>query len=330
VTSFGGMLNSRSDFEQRSRQGETVTLTPGESVSSAQDEAVSVPLEMLHPGQSLRLGDFKSTHIDQVARLEGSWPPILIGRADNSIIDGHYRYLAARRLGHAAIKCTYFEGDAESAFFEAVRRNLVHGLALSLRERERAGTRVLQLHPDWSNRKVAEVCGLSHMTIGRLRSESCPTGRNGRLDGKRRGRDDKARPIDSVNVRNQIAGALSASPEASLRQIAWQVGSSPETVRSVRKELSEKSTGNATDLVRELELVKEPARDITLTDSALRATDEAKSFSEWFGNNGCADWSDHVLSVPLSRVYEVADEARHRADQWMEFAHAVEGRAKSR
>jgi ParB-like chromosome segregation protein Spo0J len=330
VTSLGGILNSRAHFEQSPPQGQMDPLASDDSVSLAQGEAVSVCLDKLRPGQLLRLGELTSAHIDEVAQLEGRWPPILINRADHSIIDGHYRYFAARRLGHSTIQCTYFDGDAESAFFEAVRRNLVHGLALSLRERERVGTRVLELHPDWSNRKVAEICGLSHMTVGRLRSNRRPTALNGHLDGKRRGRDNKARPIDAVNVRNQIARALSASPEASLRKIAVDVGSSPETVRRVRKELSGKSTQKPRDLVKQSGAVNQPARDMTRTDAALTATDEAKRFSEWFRTNGCADWSDHVLSVPLSRVYEVADEARHRADQWAQFAKALEGRPRSR
>jgi ParB-like chromosome segregation protein Spo0J len=322
VTVSGGTLVTRTDFGQ------------GEG---GDDAPVSVPLESIHLGLSVRFGGFKSAYVEQIAHLGGKWPPILISRADNTIIDGHYRYLAARSLGYQVIECSYFEGDAESAFFEAVQRNLQHGLPLTLREREQAALKVLEFHHDWSDRRVAEICGLSHMTIGRLRTRHRPSDTNGHLDKMRTGRDNRVRPIDSNNVRSRIAGALARTPEASLRQIAHQVGSSPETVRSVRRELSGERA-NAKPVTAIYEMVRTPpvavetpsASDVTLTDAALRATDEAKLFSDWFSNNGCADWNDHVRSVPLSRVYEVADEARRRAEDWVQFAKAVEARAKSR
>ncbi len=38
----------------------------------------------------------------------------------------------------------------------------------------------------------------------------------------------------------------------------------------------------------------------------------------------------YAASVPLSRVYEVSDEARRRALFWAQFAERVESRAKRR
>ncbi len=38
----------------------------------------------------------------------------------------------------------------------------------------------------------------------------------------------------------------------------------------------------------------------------------------------------HVGVVPLSRVYEVADEARRRAAFWLGFAETLEGRVRRR
>jgi hypothetical protein len=62
----------------------------------------------------------------------------------------------------------------------------------------------------------------------------------------------------------------------------------------------------------------------------LRATPSAAAFSAWFSGADVGDeWSDHVAVVPLSRVYEIADEARRRAKSWTRFAEALELRTSA-
>jgi hypothetical protein len=51
----------------------------------------------------------------------------------------------------------------------------------------------------------------------------------------------------------------------------------------------------------------------------------------WFEQTSiAAEWRDLVNDIPISRLYEVADEARRRAQQWMELASTLEARAGSR
>jgi hypothetical protein len=60
----------------------------------------------------------------------------------------------------------------------------------------------------------------------------------------------------------------------------------------------------------------------------LSAT-QGKSFARWFERTSMAgEWADFVSGIPISRVYEVADEARRRAAEWLEFASAVETRVR--
>src|SRR5262249_45270348 len=122
-----------------------------------------------------------------------------------------------------------------------------HGLPLTLPERERAAGRILRLHRQWADRRIAEVCGLSPTTVARIRSSAAlassgtsrrPTNQSGQLD-KRIGRDRRLRPVDSSPLRHRIADALRANPAASLRVVAAKVGASPETVRRVRDRLPE-------------------------------------------------------------------------------------------
>jgi hypothetical protein len=299
----------------------------------ANGEAVKLPIGQVHPGPSPRVGRAKASHIEVLAELDGNWPPILINGDDFTIVDGYYRYLAARSLGHAYIYCHYFKGDPESAYVEAIRRNTKHGLPLTLEERKSAACRLIEGKPDWSDGRIAEICSLSPTTIGRIRNGlTCPTVAPHALD-KRVGRDNRSRPRDAVEARRKIAEAIDSQPDASLRKIASLVGCSPETVRSVRSSLTEGP--DMSDDSPTTELLSSINRDRVVelrewsADSALGATDDGSTFAQWFERNSIDDdWRRHVLTIPVSRIYEVADEARRRAHHWGEFADAVEARVR--
>ena len=60
-------------------------------------------------------------------------------------------------------------------------------------------------------------------------------------------------------------------------------------------------------------------------DRALAARDGGERFVEWFDSTAVdsVDGWEHIGVVPLSRVYEVADEARRRAAFWLGFAETL-------
>src|SRR5262249_46646500 len=127
----------------------------------------------------------------------------------------------------------------------------------------------------------------------------------------------------------------------SLRSIAAVVGSSPETVRSVRAKLRMVSGEPAPGV--------EPAPDTDATvlgllnrsgrvghrlegDRAFAGRERGAEFVQWFDATMVepADLWEHVGSVPRSRIYEVADEARRRAGVWADFADSLEGQLRRR
>jgi hypothetical protein len=272
-------------------------------------------------------------HVERLVVAAGEWPPIVVSRADRVVIDGSHRVAAARRLGFATIEAVLFDGSPEDAFVEFVRRNVTHGLLLTLAERKRAARRVLRSHPAWSDRRVAEVCGLSPKTVGRLRVErGCPSEGGPQLDGPVRiGRDDRARPVSRASVRPRVVAALHAEPNASLRAIAAVAGVSPETVRLVRMNLrGEPSTDlpNIDRAPRSTTSAEEPAA--WRTDAALRTAECGEDFLAWFERTALGeDDVARVQMVPLSRVYEIADEARRRSDAWLQVARVLEARSAS-
>jgi ParB-like chromosome segregation protein Spo0J len=307
---------------------------------------VRLELDALLPGYQLRLGGVDTDHVNVIALSEGNWPPVLVRRADNAIIDGHYRYRAARQLGHSHIDCVYFDGGEDAAFVEALWRNRNHGLPLSLRERERAAGHLLGLHPDWSDRRIAETCSLAPGTVGRLRSRMPRPSEDDDRGMVRMGRDGKRRPADPQASRARILRVLEAQPDRSLRAIARITGTSPATVRSVRDQpnlirkcigdavepsdvLGARSGANQNDLLVAQDQLAAPLTLRWVSDSALGATPEGKGFAGWLEQTNIGEESqDYVEGIPLSRVYEIADEARRRADAWLTFAAKLEGRAR--
>lgn len=300
------------------------------------DAVVSVSLDDLTISSSFRESGLNQEHVERLVRLDGRWPPVLVNRADRLVIDGVHRVAAARRLGHDCIEASFFEGEPDEALIEFVRRNVYHGLPLTLRERKRAASRVLVAHPEWSDRRIAELCAISPKTVGRLRltlTEVAATKPFPQLDTSTRvGRDNRSRPVNSALVRSRVLEAIQKEPHASLRAVARSVGVSPETVRLVRMNMTRPGPpiGGGPFLEALPSPASPPPEASWKSDRALSACRDGE-FLSWFDRTAIDDdqwqWVD---AVPLSRVYEVAAEARRRSEAWMCFARALEARSGKR
>lgn len=197
---------------------------------------------------------------------------------------------------------------------------------------------VLKLHADWSDRRVADVCGISPMTVARLRVVA--TGDSGQLSA-RVGRDGKSRPTDPVRARHRIAHALKANPGASIRQIAESTGASQATVRDVRTRLENGADVLSPRLAKAYQ--QRQAAQSQSTEQGSIAGDGRQDgaselptsldplFKEWFDGHRLksdTEWQPWVDSIPIGRVYEVVDAVRASADVWRRFASALENRAR--
>jgi ParB/Sulfiredoxin domain len=295
----------------------------------------SVEVAALKPGVRLRLGGVKSDHLESIVLTVGQWPPIVVRRSDHAIVDGHYRYLAAQRLGLRTLECTYFDGEEPSAFVEAVRCNRSHGLPLSVRERGAAARRILESYPEWSDRRIGTMCCLAAGTVGRIRASMARTIPGPADMDSCIGLDGRRRPRDPRSSRERIVTALQSRPDGSLREIARLTGTSPATVKAVRDRLGispeepHPEPPPWRDLSCVIPVAPSPAR--WMSDSALAAATEGDRFLDWFGRTSVGeDWRGFIEGIPVSRVYEIADEARRRAAAWQEFALVLEGRIRGR
>ncbi len=86
-----------------------------------------------------------------------------------NVVDGMHRLRAAHLLGLEEVSVRFIDGSADDAFILAVEANVRHGLPLTLADRRHAAARVLAIHPDWSDRRVATSTGLAPGTIAAIR-----------------------------------------------------------------------------------------------------------------------------------------------------------------
>jgi hypothetical protein len=198
--------------------------------------ALDVSIGSLVPGVYLRQAGTDMAHAQLLA--DAAWstslPPILVQKTGLRIIDGMHRLEAAKLRGKTHISARVVDCTDEEAFILAVQSNTLHGLPLSKADRIAGAKRILASHPDWSDRAVASVSGLSAKTVGVLRNRS--TGDVPVL-AKRLGRDGKKHPVSGTEGRLRAVEYIKAHPDAPLRQVAREADVSLGTVHDVRDRL---------------------------------------------------------------------------------------------
>ena len=344
MSAVAGSLEDQVPFANRHRGDRQVNGTGTRNGSPRTGEVITsaARVDTLVAGSQLRAAGLDEGHVAAFCELEGRWPPLLVwARERELVLDGAHRLAAARRLGHDTVQVVAFDGDADQAFVEAVRHNIGHGLPLTIADRTRASDHILRRHPDWSDRRIAEVCGLSPHTVAKLRDapprcEAPPSGKKSVPATATRGgdriveiesrwgRDGKSRPAQPGLLRERVMEAIRANPAGSLRQIASVAKVSPETVRRIRKDVDQPQGPDISVLA----ALRAPAECDTdwRDDPALRCNPHLVSWLD--DTDPAGDLESFALGVPLSRVYELADEARRRAGRWAAFAEVLESRAR--
>lgn len=297
-----------------------------------------VALASLPVGHAWRADGLNDARVAALAARYAHLPPVLVRRHDLLVVDGAHTVAAARRLGMQVAHVQWFEGTWAEATEAFVRRNsVVDALCLTADDRRALIHSTLRTEPTWSDRRIAQVCGVSPKMIARGRAGATSLEPIHGAE-KRLGRDGRARPVRAGAMRSSILQKLEQHPDASLRTIASALGVSPETVRSVRRERQGCSEPTARVGSRQFgalvdEVLARPRPELPAPwrgDSAFSSTTEGETFVAWFESSNVVDHPSRIDEVPLSRIYEIADEARRRAAFWSAFADSVEGRARRR
>ncbi|WP_434088561.1 winged helix-turn-helix transcriptional regulator [Amycolatopsis japonica] len=275
--------------------------------------------------------------------MSAEWelPPILVHRPTMQVVDGLHRLKAARVRGDTKISVRFIDGAESDAFVLAVEANIRHGLPLSLADRKRAAVQIIGTHPQWSDRRVASATGISAGTVADLRKRGGEDG-----NGARIGRDGRIRPVDSSERRKLAADLIRNDPGLSLRQVAKQVGISPETVRDVRGRLErgESPTPDGsrrlrtkpdqlslkeTDLGHALDRERLTVLERLKADPALRLSEVGRILLRMLAMHSMdgQEWERILHGVPPHLYGVVAGFARDHARVWAGFADHLENRA---
>jgi hypothetical protein len=310
---------------------------------------VQVELASLSWGDSPRLSGEDPEHVETLAAVRTPLPPIIVQRATMRVIDGVHRVRAAMLRGEDKIGARFFDGPDVDALVLAVRMNVDHGLPLALADRKRAAERFFASHPQWSDRKVASITGISPGAVAEIRKRIVgPAQRT----GSRIGQDGRVRPLDGSAGRLLAGRLMTENPCLSLRQVARAAAISPETARDVRNRLrngEDPIPGQRRKRVEEpvqpdlgrraypgeqviTRLPVRPRRKPRLDratvvnqlkdDPALRYSERGRNLLrlltlhvQW-----TEEWEAIVSNVPPHCAGVMADLARQFADLWTDFA----------
>jgi ParB-like chromosome segregation protein Spo0J len=216
------------------------SVTSSDSLLALRDAALRdtrvewVPISDLVVSFTPRVGGTDLSYAAELSDLVGELPPILVHRPTMIVIDGRHRLQAAQLEGRRHIAARFFEGSRQDAALLSVAVNVAQGRPLSLADRVAAAERLFASHPDWSDRAVAAVVGLSPKKTAAVRRRATAT----RPGERRLGLDGRSRPLNTADARELADRLLREDPRASLRTIAREAGLSPATVADVRNRIS--------------------------------------------------------------------------------------------
>lgn len=346
----------------------SVGLTPEESAGREQFDLENLvgklpernmPVSVLTPGFYLRQGGTDAVHVQLLVGAGGSadLPPILVQEHGCRVIDGMHRLEAAKLRGDTSIKACLLDCTDEEALVLAIKSNTLHGLPLSKADRISGAKRVLVAHPDWSDRAVAGIAGLSDKTIASLRNRSTDGMQLGR---KRLGRDGKWRPVTPGEGRWRAAEYIQAHPDAPLRQVAKEADVSLGTVHDVSARIRRGSDPERNERRFPADaIVGHPAsgespgppasvNGMTLqhnrhdcappgwsgisaklaNDPAIRYTEGGKEFLRWMALRAAQadEWREFIDAIPGHWLSAISSVAESVSEEWRQFADLLKSK----
>lgn len=287
-------------------------------------EVVSLDPATLKPGPKVRS---ERLDLDNVALIEPvveECPPITVAYPSMTIVDGHHRQVAATRR-KLPVRAVLVSLSSVEIYERAVKANIAHGLTLTIEERRANARHLLSVAPDWSDRRIAEACGISHPTVADLR----PTGSDNRLDTRREGADGKRRPASPATQRQAIDEAIKADPEASAREVARKTGASPTTVTSRKAHLAAVPDRESapTPTIGEMVVMAPTVWSDEPSCERSNATREFARFMDHFTRwhrRPFFDWVGEVATdCPADLKREAESVARSMSAAWLRVAEAV-------
>jgi uncharacterized ParB-like nuclease family protein len=146
----------------------------------------TLPLNQINttPAELARVRPCQDTLTRYIKLMEAGeqLPPVTVFHDGKTywLVDGRHRLEARKRVGYSDIPVEVKSGSERDAQLYAFSANLSHGLASNSSDRKKVARLLLEdkVWKDFPNRKISEICGLSHTTIGAIRNRSVNLSKN--------------------------------------------------------------------------------------------------------------------------------------------------------
>lgn len=210
--------------------------------------------------QSRAKGLDSATVEDYAAHYAGGkpkFPPVVVyqnGEDIRWLSQGFHRIAGAEKAGVKKIDVEIREGGFDDAILDAAASNSTHGLKRTNEDKRLAVRLVLELKPKWSDRQIAEHCGVGQNLPGEIRAgiaakqaDELMSSDDINLGGTRESDGVDSEPTRGRKSQKEehgaaIARALKVNHETDDETIAERVGCKASLVKSIRKELVKAGT----------------------------------------------------------------------------------------
>jgi hypothetical protein len=220
---------------------------------SVEVKPVIMRLKLKHitvdPGLQARAAGLDSPTVDEYAAdmSEGKeFPPGRVFRdpamGTQWLSRGFHRHAAGLRAGLRALEFEVFQGTRDDAVLDAAGSNATHGLRRSADDKRRAVGMVLGVHPDWSDRRIADHVVVSHDLVAAVR-RSMPTGGDS-ATSLRVGRDEKSYKVSTQTVIETSTSDLTAASAATSATVGNDCQDAAPTAVSGSRDSAGEVTGD--------------------------------------------------------------------------------------
>lgn len=169
------------------------------------------------------------------------FPPVAVyfDGKDRWLADGFHRVYAALEAGLDKIKASVVAGDKRAARLHSFKANGTHGNRRTNADKRHAVTQMLE-DPEWakwSDRKIAEACGVSHPFVIKLRGELSGNGYQMAPTSRLVERGGKVYEMETVGIND---GRVPASELQAEPDLEWD--EVPEEIEPTREQTTPAET----------------------------------------------------------------------------------------
>lgn len=152
---------------------------------------------------------------------QGILHPLLVVKGDGgyAVVDGLHRLDAARALGLKEVPVVVLEPTSDKDLLKAVLSPNTLRRHLKSEQKWALVGKVLKMHPDYSNRLVARLTGVSHPTVGKVRRAIESPEQAEKLPAKHTSGDSSPYRTEQNRPHGHRRGATAKSPGESLASV---------------------------------------------------------------------------------------------------------------